>query len=136
MACRLVFAHDVMVIRPGWLAEISIRVGLYLVHAKDARSLHFGGKRGTRLRAPSARSSVWKVRRSYIHHLVLLYRPLTLVFFDVTFPRHLGGLTFFLQVRRATGGNLAHTTQVLCTLVIGTVIGLFFAWQIGESVAE
>ena len=40
--------------------------------------------------------------------------------------------TLRLQVRRSTGGNLAHTTQLLCTITIGTVIGLFFAWQIGE----
>ena len=36
------------------------------------------------------------------------------------------------QVRRATGTNLAHTTQLMMTLVVGTVIGLAFSWQIGE----
>eukprot|EP00904_Undaria_pinnatifida_P011955 jgi/Undpi1/7890/HiC_scaffold_24.g10362.m1 len=34
-------------------------------------------------------------------------------------------------VRRATGTNLAHTTQLMMTLVVGTVIGLAFSWQIG-----
>lgn len=37
-----------------------------------------------------------------------------------------------LQVRKATGANLAHSTQLLMSLVVGVVIGLIFAWQIGE----
>lgn len=35
------------------------------------------------------------------------------------------------QVRKATGTNLAHMTQLFMTLVLGTVIGLAFSWQIG-----
>ncbi|CAM9424622.1 unnamed protein product [Ascophyllum nodosum] len=34
-------------------------------------------------------------------------------------------------VRNATGTNLAHMTQLFMTLVLGTIIGLAFAWQIG-----
>ncbi|CAM9424479.1 unnamed protein product [Ascophyllum nodosum] len=34
-------------------------------------------------------------------------------------------------VRKATGTNLAHMTQLFMTLVLGTIIGLAFAWQIG-----
>lgn len=34
-------------------------------------------------------------------------------------------------VRRATGTNLAHATQLSMTLIVGTVIGLAFSWQIG-----
>ncbi|CAN0555865.1 unnamed protein product, partial [Ectocarpus sp. 12 AP-2014] len=35
------------------------------------------------------------------------------------------------MVRRSTGSNVAHSTQLMMTLTIGTVIGLVFAWQIG-----
>ncbi|CBJ28571.1 conserved unknown protein [Ectocarpus siliculosus] len=35
------------------------------------------------------------------------------------------------MVRRSTGSNVAHSTQLIMTLTIGTVIGLVFAWQIG-----
>ncbi|CAN0375180.1 unnamed protein product [Ectocarpus sp. 8 AP-2014] len=36
------------------------------------------------------------------------------------------------QVRRSTGSSVAHSTQLMMTLTIGTVIGLVFAWQIGK----
>ncbi|CAM9784749.1 unnamed protein product, partial [Ectocarpus sp. 12 AP-2014] len=35
------------------------------------------------------------------------------------------------MVRKATGGNVAHATQLMMTLTVGTLIGLAFAWQIG-----
>ena len=40
------------------------------------------------------------------------------------------------KVRRSTGGNLAHATQVMMTLIIGVIIGLAFAWQIGEPASS
>lgn len=39
---------------------------------------------------------------------------------------------YLMQVRRATGTTLAHTTQLAMTLVVGTIIGLAFSWQIGK----
>lgn len=36
-----------------------------------------------------------------------------------------------VQVRKAAGSNLAHATYLFMTLVLGTVLGLAFAWQIG-----
>lgn len=36
------------------------------------------------------------------------------------------------QVRKATGTNMAHTTQLIMTLLVGNAIGLGFSWQIGE----
>lgn len=36
------------------------------------------------------------------------------------------------QVRKATGSNLSHSTQLFMTLLVGTIIGLAFAWQIGQ----
>lgn len=39
-------------------------------------------------------------------------------------------------MRKATGANLAHMTQLFMTLVLGTEIGLAFSWQIGEAEAD
>ncbi|CAM9148636.1 unnamed protein product [Choristocarpus tenellus] len=35
------------------------------------------------------------------------------------------------KVRSATGTNLAHKTQLMVTLCLGTILGMAFAWQIG-----
>ncbi|CAM9323468.1 unnamed protein product [Pylaiella littoralis] len=47
-----------------------------------------------------------------------------------------GALTARLEseastVRKATGSNVAHATQLTMTLAVGVLIGLAFAWQIG-----